>query len=76
MIIIFLIKFLMLKKKRKKDFDNKNNNLEEKKIRLNKIINESLNAYSDTIKENNNISFTDFISNFIYVNKLYIDEGK
>ena len=72
----FFNKIFNAEKKRKKDFDNKNNNLDEKKIRLNKIINESLNAYSDTIKENDNISFTDFISNFIYVNKLYIDEGK
>ena len=72
----FFNKICNAEKKREKDFENKNNNLDEKKNRLNKILNDSLNAYSEAIIDNENISFADFISNFIYVNKLYIDEGK
>ena len=72
----FYNKICNAEKKREKDFENKTNNINEKKNRLNEIINDALNAYSDAILDNNNISFTDFVSNFIYINKLYIDEGK
>ena len=72
----FYNKICNAEKKRKKDFENKTNNINEKKNRLNEIINDALNVYSDAILDNNNISFTDFVSNFIYINKLYIDEGK
>ena len=72
----FFDKIYDAERKRKKDFDNKINNISEKKNRLNKILNESLNAYTETFVNNDNISFTDFISNFIYANKLFIDEGK
>ena len=72
----FSKKILEAELNRKKDFENDNNRLEYKIMRLKKIINDSYNYLNEALKTNENLSFTEYICKFISANKLYIDEGK
>lgn len=72
----FSKKILEAELNRKKDFENDNNRLEDKIMRLKKIINDSYHYLNEALKTNENLSFTEYICKFISANKLYIDEGK